>query len=131
MGVDYGRRRTGLALSDSGRTLASPLGTIRPRGLDDLAARIAERARAHGVSRIVLGDPRHMDDREGDLHADVLALAKRLEERGFSTVLWDERLTTWEAERILRENRSGRRGPDPDALAAALILQAYLDGGNG
>lgn len=129
LGVDYGRRRTGLALSDPEGRLAYPLETLTSRGLDDLAARIAERATEHEVSGIVLGLPRHLDGRPGELVPEVEGLAARLRERGYAVSLWDEQLTTWEAERLLRDvPGAGKREKKPtDAMAATVLLQAYLD----
>lgn len=128
IGVDYGRKRTGLAVSDPDGALASPRGTIRGRGLDDLAARIAEAARIHGASKVVLGYPRHMDGRPGELAAEVERLAGMLEARGLRVILRDERLSSWEAERRVRE--AGRKRPakeEIDAASAAVLLQEYLD----
>jgi putative Holliday junction resolvase len=130
LGVDYGTRRTGLAISDPGGVLASPLEVLRCRGLDDLAARIAERAKAHRVRGIVLGFPRHLDGRPGDLAEDVESLRSRLRDRGLTVMLWDERLSSWEATDKLREagrSVSRRKGESVDAIAAAVILQSYLD----
>jgi putative Holliday junction resolvase len=129
LGVDYGKARTGLALSDPEGRLAYPLETVTHRGLDDLAARLAEFASEHHASGVVLGYPRHLDGRPGDLAADVEQLAERLRTRGLHVVLWDERLTSWEANRLLREapGRKGHRKPGVDAVAATVLLQSYLD----
>ena len=117
LGVDYGRARTGLAVSDPEGRLAYPLQTLSFRGLDDLAARIAEHAAEHDASGVVLGHPRHLDGRPGELAGEVEGLAARLRARGLRVVLWDERLTTWEAERLLKEapgkKRRGRPGVAP------------------
>jgi putative Holliday junction resolvase len=128
--VDYGRARTGLALSDPEGRLAYPLQTLACRGLDDLAARLAECAREHDASGVVLGYPRHLDGRPGELAGEVEDLAERLRARGLRVALWDERLTTWEAERLLREGpgrKKGRGKPSVDAVAATVLLQSYLD----
>ena len=129
LGVDYGRSRTGLALSDPEGRLAYPVKTLTYRGLDDLAARLAESAAEHLVSGIVLGYPRHLDGRRGELADEVDTLADRLRSRGWKVILWDERLTSWEADRLLRQvpGRKGRRKQGIDALAATVLLQSYLD----
>ncbi len=131
LGVDYGRRRTGLSRSDPEGRLATPLETLTFRGLDDLAARIAEIARdvEAPVAGIVLGMPRHMDGRPGDLVPEVEALAERLRKRGLRVILWDETLTSWEAEALLRESRrpTRRKKGLVDAAAATLLLQSYLE----
>jgi len=109
--------------------LAVPLGTLTCRGLDDLAARIAERARERQVATVVLGLPRHADGRPGDLADEIVGLAGRLRARGLVVVLWDEHLTSWEAGTLLRHApRSVRRKKENvDAAAATLILQSYLE----
>ncbi|MBD3161540.1 MAG: Holliday junction resolvase RuvX [Candidatus Eisenbacteria bacterium] len=129
LAVDYGRRRTGLALSDPEGRLASPIGTLTCRGLDDLAARVAERAAEVEAGGVVIGFPRHLDGRPGDLAPEVQGLAERLRSRGLRTILWDERLTSWEAETKLREAGRSIRGTRMrvDAAAAAILLQSYLD----
>ena len=128
--VDYGRRRTGLALSDPEGRLAYPLGTLLCRGLDDLAARLAERARENEAVGVVLGLPCHLDGRPGELAPEVEELAERLRARGLEVVLWDERLTSWEAETLLRHAPRAlrRRKETVDAAAATILLQAFLEG---
>jgi len=129
LGVDYGRRRTGLSLSDPEGRLAWPLDTLKARGLDDLTKRIAERARVEEATGIVLGSPMHLDGSPGDLEPEVEDLADRLRARGLDVVLWDERLTTWEATEALRHapDRVRRNKERIDAVAAAILLQSYLD----
>ena len=129
LGVDYGKVRTGLALSDPEGCLAYPVETLTCRGLDDLAARLAEFADEHSASGIVLGYPRHLDGRPGELVSEIEELAESLRARGLIVILWDERLTSWEANRLLREapGKKGRRKPGVDAMAATVLLQSYLD----
>lgn len=129
LGVDYGRRRTGLSVSDPEGRLAVPLTTLICRGLDDLAARIAERVREREAAAVVLGLPRHEDGRPGELAPEIEDLANRLRARGLSVVFWDERLTSWEAGTMLQHaSRSVRRKKENiDAAAATLILQSYLE----
>lgn len=128
VGVDYGRKRTGLALSDIDCRIASPAGAIRARGLDDLAARIGDFARENAASSVVLGLPRHMDGRPGELAAEVERLAGLLESRGLRVILRDERLTSWDAAQRIRESGGPRPSKERiDAASAALLLQDYLD----
>jgi putative holliday junction resolvase len=129
LGVDYGRRRTGLSVSDPDGRLAVPLATLTCRGLDDLAARIAERAREREAACVVLGMPRREDGRAGDLAPEIEDLAGRLRNRGLAVVFWDEQLTSWEAETLLAHAPAAvrRKKENIDALAATLILQSYLE----
>ena len=136
MGVDYGQRRIGLALSDATGMLARPWKTIpRAGNPSQVAATIASEAGAlmrddDGLSAIVVGLPRRLNGEPTDQTAAVEALVERL--RGIVTipvVLQDERLTSHEAERMLaqREKDWRKRKAMIDAAAAALILQDYLD----
>jgi len=130
LGLDVGRSRIGAALSDPGGTLASPLGTVETRGsgegLDEICRWVAQ----HGVVHVVVGHPLLLDGREGEEARRVREWAGQLQERlSVPVELWDERLTTAMAERALLESgmRRERRRRHRDAVAAALILQNYLD----
>jgi putative Holliday junction resolvase len=131
LGVDYGRRRLGLALSDEDGLLASPLPTHlrrrRPRADFRYLARLIEREH---VGRAVVGLPLHMNGSAGEMAIEASAFAERLSNAAQIPVdVLDERLTTAEADRILREAsvpRAKRRGLR-DGLAATQILQCYLD----
>lgn len=136
MGVDYGQRRIGLALSDATGMLARPWKTIpRAGNPSQVAATIASEAGAlmrddDGLSAIVVGLPRRLNGEPTDQTAAVEALVERL--RGIVTipvVLQDERLTSHEADQMLaqREKDWRKRKAMIDAAAAALILQDYLD----
>lgn len=116
-------------MSDPDGKLAFPLETLTCRGLDDLAARITERARSREAARIVLGMPRRPDGAPADLAGEIEGLAGRLRARGFAVVLWDEQLTSWEAGEHLRHASPGvrRRKENIDAAAATILLQSYLD----
>ena len=127
LGIDPGRARVGLALSDPLQITAQGLDTYtRGRGsfLDHLAALIAE----HGVERIVLGLPRNMDGSEGEAARESRRLAETLRERfGLPVELWDERLSSVAARRAFPP---GSR-KDWDRIAAVFILQSYLDSQRG
>lgn len=136
MGLDVGRRRIGIAISDASRTLARPVGVIRTTDLGGRAAELVatEIARLGAdddqVSAIVMGLPRHLDGSANDMTADVQRFATLLEERTHLPVaLQDERLTSVEAESRLatREKDWRARKAKLDAAAAAIILQDYLD----
>ena len=130
LGIDYGERRIGLAVSDPGGTLALPVGTLERRGWKrDLAALVAV-IEERQVERIVVGLPLHLDGREGDTAAAARRFAERLAEAASLPVeTVDERWTTREAERALAEG--GRRGRKRravvDAVAATLLLRSFLE----
>lgn len=129
LGLDLGQSRIGVALSDPGRRVAVPLGTIRTGAPDDVKA-IAALVTEHAVTEIVVGHPLSLsgEAREAADHAERFAEALR----GFFSipvVLHDERLSTVEANRLLDGagvNRRGRRDVI-DQAAAVVILQSYLD----
>ncbi len=131
LGIDYGRKRIGLARSDESGLLASPLPVFTRSGriaddLDRLVRLIGEQE----VVRIVIGWPLHMDGAEGEMAGEVRALARELHARtGLPVELFDERWTSIQAENVLiasdvpRRRRRNLR----DGLAATLILQGFLD----
>ena len=130
LGIDPGARRVGLALSDDEGRIASPHATLQVTSVGAVAAAIARAAAELQVERLVMGLPLRLDGSEGEAARRVRALAAQLGERcALPIVLWDERLSTRAAERALREG--GVRGPRQRALvdqvAAALLLQSYLD----
>jgi putative Holliday junction resolvase len=137
LGIDYGRKRIGLALSDATGMLARPWKTIAARGpADAIAADIASeidrlRAEPEGVGGVVLGFPRRLSGEPNGQTPHVQALATRLEVlvTDVPVVLQDERLSSREAETLLsrREKDWRKRKPLLDATAAAVILQDYLD----
>ncbi len=131
LGLDIGERRIGIALSDPSGTLARPLQTLvrssRPADFAALAALVAE----HEVELVVVGRPLSLDGSEGPQARRIARYADALAAHlPVPVVFWDERFTTVEAEEILRRNRRRRKRADRadvDAVAAALILQRYLD----
>ncbi len=126
LGIDYGGRRIGVAVSESG-VLASPHSVIANEG--DVIAELDRLGRELGAETFVVGIPRRARTTDGE--AKFRRFAEELRQRTCKTVvLWDETLTSVEAEERLRE--SGRRGKDKlDMYAAAVILQSYLDHGPG
>ena len=131
LGIDYGRQRLGLALSDEGAVLASPLPLHTRRRDPDADLRdLTKLFERKQVSRAVVGLPLHMDGSAGEMAAEASAFAGRLSAAtGVPVDLLDERLTTVEADRVLREGNvpRARRGALRDGLAAVQILQCYLD----
>lgn len=133
LALDVGERRIGVALSDSSGTLARPLLTLeRASQTEDFAA-IGALVSEHDVKTVVVGHPVTLRGEEGPQAQWVAGFADGLAEAlPVPVEFWDERWTTVEAEEIMRETRKrkGRRSrgkPDVDAVAAAVILQSYLD----
>jgi putative holliday junction resolvase len=129
LALDLGKRRIGLALSDELRLTAQGIETQVRTNLREDLGRLASLAAGQGVTLIVIGNPRHMDGREGAQSAWVREFAEKLESRsGIIVRLWDERLTTVEAERVLRQSGISRekRGAAVDRLAAVILLESYL-----
>lgn len=130
MGLDVGDRRIGVALSDETATLASALTTVSRVGPRKDAAAVADLARRHEVTAVVVGLPLNMDGTRGPQAEKVLAFVEGLRRRlEVPVVLRDERLTTVEAHERLRERGMGwkERKRVVDQAAAVVILQEYLD----
>ena len=130
LSVDYGDARTGLAVCDAAETLAFPVGVITQRDPALLADTVSETAAQKKAQLIVLGYPKNMDGSEGFKAQSVSAFSALLKERTALPVeLWDERLTTVSAHRILSENnvRGKKRKNTVDAVAAVIILQNFID----
>lgn len=129
LGVDFGRARIGIAVSDELGLLAHPVRTI-PASCDAVK-QISDIVREKNVERVVVGLPRHMNGSVGEAAGEALAFAEKLRKLlPCEVVTWDERLTTIAANRALRDG--GRKTRDSrnvvDQVAAQMILQGYLDG---
>lgn len=133
LGIDYGERRVGLALSDPTATIATPLPTLTRRaGKRPPVAPVARLAEENGVTEIVVGLPLTLEGTDSEWTEEVRAFAAALQERtGLSVALRDERMTSVQAERAVRSLGLSRQQREEkervDAAAAVLILQAYLD----
>ncbi len=133
MGLDYGAKTMGVAISDALQITAQGIEIIRRERENKLRrtlARIEELLVAYDVEKIVLGLPKHMNGSEGERAQKSLALKETLERRtGLPVVMWDERLTTVSADKAMIEAgiRRENRKEYTDKIAAALILQGYLD----
>lgn len=129
LAIDYGSARTGVAFSDPMGMIVGEAFTIHEKDIGKLVKTLCDLCREKGVGQIVIGNPKHMNADEGDRSAMSKQLAERLEKALDTPItLWDERLTTAEAHRILSEvNRRGKERKDRvDAVAASLILEGYL-----
>jgi len=144
MAADYGDARTGVAVSDISRSLTGDTWVIHSRKMNDVADSIVNEAINRGVSCIVVGYPKNMDGSIGERaeKSEILASLMRtmLSEKAVTgsdrsdpcltqVVLWDERMTTLSAHRILDETGTygKKRKKSIDAVAASLILESYLD----
>ncbi len=128
LAVDYGDKRTGLAVSDETRFLASGIGTFSPGGMKGTASLVAEEAARQGAVLIVVGLPRNMDGSYGFRAEAVLRFVELLRETTELPVeTYDERLTTVVAHTYLSLTDSKKRKKTVDTLSAELILQDYLD----
>jgi putative holliday junction resolvase len=133
LGIDYGERRIGLALSDPTGIIAQPLPTLeRRRGKRPPVAPLARLVEEHAVAAIVLGLPLTPAGDESDWTREVRAFGAALAERtGLPVAYLDERMTSARAERAVRSMGLSKEQREEkgrvDAAAAVLILQAYLD----
>jgi len=130
MGLDYGDRNIGVAISDAFRWTAQGLCTVERRRDGGHADRIAELVKEHEVSELVVGLPKNMNGTLGPRGEISIAFAEELKEKlDLPVHLWDERLTTVSAERTLIEADVSRKKRKQviDKMAATLILQNYLD----
>ena len=121
MGLDYGSKTVGVAISDALRLTAQAVETIE---------RKEELIKKYDVEKIVLGFPKHMNNDIGERAQQSMEFGEMLKRRtGLEVILWDERLTTVEAERTLIESnvRRENRKKHIDQIAAVFILQGYLD----
>ena len=133
LGLDYGSKTMGVAVSDPLGFTAQGVEIIRRKSENKMRqtlARIEELIAQYQVERIVLGYPKNMNNTLGDRAEKSLELKETLERRtGLPVVMWDERLTTVSANRVLMETgvRRENRKEHVDEIAAVFILQGYLD----
>jgi putative Holliday junction resolvase len=137
VGIDYGMSRIGIALSDERQMIASPLQTLKAGKKAELTANKVlallshiEESRSCEIEAVIVGLPLMMSGRTGFLADEVQYFVHLLKQDGpFPVITWDERLTTVQAERSLRESSMTRkkRSQVVDIVSAAIILQSYLD----
>jgi putative holliday junction resolvase len=144
LGIDYGRARIGLAVADTLAALARPLDTLERVNRNEDMRRLREIVRTHGVRQIVVGLPLRLDGTRGEMAEEAARFAERVRKQlGIPVEMADERLTSWEAERLLEEQagrvfhdaakgaHGKRKQAQPrssvDAMAAAVILKEYLE----
>ena len=130
LSVDFGDTRTGLAVSDISRYLASGIGYVSPGGIVKTADKVAEVAAEQRASAVIVGLPKNMDGSEGFRAERVREFADLLRERmSIPVVMFDERMTTMAASRFLNETgtRGAKRKTVVDTLSAQIILQNAID----
>jgi putative Holliday junction resolvase len=136
IGLDYGTKTVGVAVSDGLGLTAQPVETITRKSENKLRqtlARIEELIEEYHAEQIVLGYPKNMNNTVGERAKACEDFKEALERRtGLTVILWDERLTTMESERVLQAGgvRRENRKAVIDQMAAVLILQSYMDSQN-
>lgn len=130
LGLDYGEARIGVSVSDELCMIATPLDTICEKDREKQLQKTAEVAKKYNCEKIVVGYPKHMDGTIGHRAEYTESFAKDLSQMlGIEYILWDERLSSTEAHRVLEAGGvSGKkRKTKVDKIAAVIILQGYLD----
>ncbi len=130
LAVDLGKARTGIAVSDVGERLASPVGTITEYTDQRLLQKVADAAKEQSAEMVVVGHPKNMDGTRGESAKRAEEFAKKLGElTGLPVELWDERMTTVSAIGYLNQTdvRGKKRKQVVDTVAATIILQDFLD----
>lgn len=131
LGIDFGKVRIGLALSDVMRMVGTPLETVDGKSQKLATRRIREILEAQRVSTVVIGLPLHMNGDFGELAQAATDFGEKLKGQvpGLEVVMWDERMSSLEAEKTLRlgNAKADRKKAMRDQLAAQLILQSWLD----
>jgi len=141
LALDYGRARIGLAIASAEAALAQPLATLKRTNRNEDMRRLRELVREHGVKQIVVGLPLRLDGTRGEMAEEAAQFGRRVHKQlGLPVEMVDERLTSWEAERLLEEQqgrtiqaaaskkqKKENANLGVDAMAAALILKEYLD----
>ena len=130
LGLDIGDRRIGVAISDPGEVLASPLATITREDNQKAVDAIIRLIEQHDVQQVVIGLPYSLDGSIGGQANKVMDFAEKISKCTRAKIeIWDERLSTVAAERLLREagTKRAKKKAQLDSAAAAFILQGYLD----
>lgn len=130
LAIDYGRKRIGLAISDEPGLTAQPLATLVRTNRQGDIRRLRELCRARGIVQIVVGHPVHMSGEAGAMAHEAARFAMRLQkELGIPVDLQDERLTSWEADRMAAGMKPSlrKKRESLDDVAAAILLREYLE----
>ena len=130
LGIDFGERRLGVAVSDSNGWIAQGLKTLEASEPERMLDAVGELILEHEVRTVVIGHPMNMDGTESAMAKTVQTFAEKIEDRtGCNVIKWDERLTSAAAERAMAEMGRSPKGhkTEIDRIAATIILQGYLD----
>jgi len=129
LGIDFGERRIGLAISDPLKITAQGLPTIDARKTKDVLSFIQNIIREKGVEKVVVGMPRNMNGSIGFKGEEVKKFIQKLSRKiRVKVISWDERLTSVQSQKSMREMGTSRRKKGKvDQISATLILQSYLD----
>ena len=132
LGVDLGAKRVGLAISDPGRIISSPMMTLAMESESALVIQLVRLCREKEVTTVVIGLPLSADGSEGPGCARARRVAAKMTEAGIAAELVDESWSSRDAEQVLKEMGKSRRAAKEkvDAIAASLILRDYLEGGS-
>jgi len=131
--IDFGKRKMGLAISDPSKSLSLPLPTLfieQNLSLPKVIEKIITAFKEYRIESIVIGHPIEMKGNSGKMAKEVENFAVEFEKlSGFKTILWDERLTSKQADQTLKQENIKRKKRDlmNDSLASSLLLQSYLD----
>ena len=128
LGIDHGKKRVGLALSDESAKLALPLEVVPGKDRHQLLTRISELASLHQVERVVVGHPLTLLGESGLQARQAEEFAERLRHKlDVEVVLWDERMTSIQVDRARPDGAKPAKDGTRDLMAAVLILQTFLD----
>ena len=130
LGIDFGSKRIGLAMSDPFQLVASTLKTLVSKNMSEVAQNILEITRQYQIKAVVIGQPLHMSGDKGDMADKVHQFAQILDKViSIPIFYWDERWTTKSAEKLLIETGKSpsKNRKKIDQLAAAFMLQGFLD----
>ncbi|MFH1862227.1 MAG: Holliday junction resolvase RuvX [bacterium] len=128
LGVDYGRRRVGVAACPEAVSIAFGVTTLVIRDRSDLLDKLLEIIAERSVREVILGVPITLSGKPGTLAAEILELAEELKARGIPVRLVDEALSSRQAAELLRQRGKPIAKADTDRASATLLLQEYLDG---
>ncbi len=130
MGIDYGKARIGIAISDALGILATPLGNIEEKHFPTQVEKTLKVIFEHKPQKVIVGLPKNMDGTVGESAEIAKEFGQRLSESGVEIMYRDERLSTVSAHKIMNEvgmRGSGKRRKIVDTISAVVILQSYLD----